>query len=586
MSGALSLSVRGLRVRIGAAEILKGIDFSLDEPICVGVVGESGSGKTMFARSLMGLLPPGAVPSGAYEVGGAPFALDAKERDWRRVRGSEIGLVLQDPFTALDPLTKCGKQILLGAAAKGAVAAEAAVAAELAVASGTARGAEGNTPFRLDEALAEVGLPASVAGRYPFELSGGQRQRVVIAASLATQPRLLIADEATTALDVVTQREILDLLETLRVGRGMPLILITHDIGLIRERTDRVLVLKDGAVVEAGDTREVTTRPQSEYTKLLLEADRRIDDAAGSAAMGSDNAAGGRMPPLQDPVGATAFGRPLLRAEGLSKRFGAITALDDVSIEIHAGECVGVVGESGSGKTTLARCIVGLEQPDAGHIAFHGETPPQIVFQDPYSSLNPAHTVRYALEEALRAPGGGLPTAHAPTDDAAAGGWPALRLSAGQACRPPSAQGDPASTEGTASLRELLRLAELPEELLDRRPAKLSGGQRQRVAIARALATDPDLIVCDESVSALDVFTQNQILATIARLRRERGLAVLFITHDLSVVRALADRIYVMHDARVVEEGPVRQIFEAPGDPYTKILLASMTHGASQEPER
>ncbi|MDR0817608.1 MAG: amidohydrolase family protein [Clostridiales Family XIII bacterium] len=493
-NSTITLSIRDLRVNIAGKEILRGIDFDLNEDISIGIVGESGSGKTMFVRSAIGLLPPAAEVTGEYEIDGAAFRLNAKESKWRKVRGSEIGMIMQDPFTALDPLKKCGRQILNGVP-----------------------GANRKS-FDLNAALAEVGLPEKVAQQHPFELSGGMRQRVVIAAALATEPKLLIADEATTALDVITQREILDLIDEIRVHRGMPLILITHDIKLARQRTDKIIVMERGQIVESGDTKEVIDHPKEDYTKMLIDADRFLNVSAYP-----EYAVGGEI---------------LLKVDHLVRRFGKFTALDDVSIEVGEGECVGIVGESGSGKTTLARCIAGLSHAQSGTIKYFGKGSPQIVFQDPYSSLNPAHTVRYILEEALTASG-----------------------------RPKS------------ELGELIGLAEIEPELLDRKPAKLSGGQRQRVAIARSLAPHPDLLICDESVSALDIVIQNQILRTIERLRKERGLAIIFITHDLSVVRMIASRIYVMHDAKVVEEGSTERIFEGTKDPYTKELIAASSYG-------
>jgi ABC-type glutathione transport system ATPase component/predicted amidohydrolase YtcJ len=493
-SSMITLKIEDLRVSIAGREILKGIDFDLREDISIGIVGESGSGKTMLVRSAIGLLPPAAKVTGDYEIDGRVFKLNSPERAWRHIRGSEIGMIMQDPFTALDPLKKCGKQII----------------------DGVPRSKRSS--FDLNAALAEVGLPAKVAQQQPFELSGGMRQRVVIAAALATEPKLLIADEATTALDVITQREILDLIGSIKAHRGMPLILITHDIKLALQRTDRIIVMENGRIVESGDTREVIENPREDYTKMLIEADRALNVSAYP-----EYAVGGEI---------------LLRVNNLVKRFGKFAALDDVSIEVSCGECVGIVGESGSGKTTLARCIAGLAHAEEGLVKYFGKGSPQIVFQDPYSSLNPAHTVRYILEEALTASG-----------------------------RPKS------------ELEELIRLAEIEPELLDRRPAKLSGGQRQRVAIARSLAPQPDLLICDESVSALDIVIQNQILRTIERLRKERGLAILFITHDLSVVRMIASRIYVMHDAKVVSSGSTEHIFESTKDPYTKRLIEASAYG-------
>lgn len=488
----ISLSVKDLNVKIGLDHILKDISFSFDGNESIGIVGESGSGKTMISRALLGLLPAGSRVSGEYRISGSEFPLNARERSWSAVRGNRIGLVMQDPFTALDLLGKCGPQITAGVPR------------------------EKRRKFNIGAALHEVGLPADVADKYPFELSGGMRQRVVIAAALATEPELLIADEATTALDVITQDEILDLIETIHQKRGMPLILITHDMRLIYERTSRIIVVGSGQIIESGQTKEVIGNPKTAYTKALIEADRLLNSRGFPD---SDS----------NPVLDT---RPLLKVRGLSKRFGGKTALSDVSIQIGKGECVGIVGESGSGKTTLARCIVGLETPDSGSISYGGKGNPQIVFQDPFSSLNPAHKVRYILEESLMVSG-----------------------------------------RRKDELPELCRLAEVPEEVLDRRPAGLSGGQRQRIAIARALAPSPDLLICDESVSALDAVVQNSILAMLEKLRKEKGLSILFITHDLSVVRMLTKRIYVMKNAQITESGTTEEIFTTPRDEYTKKLL-------------
>jgi peptide/nickel transport system ATP-binding protein len=515
----ISLSAENLKVQIGGADILdvpwlrlggdaEAVDAEAVDAVAgsggevavgadsgageraprIGIVGESGSGKTMLVRSLMGLLPAGASVSGSYTIDGSDFDLNAKEREWRKVRGARLGMVMQDPFTALDPLGKCGRQILDGVPKSS------------------------RASFDTRAALAEVGLAADIAERYPRELSGGQRQRVVIAAALATEPQLLIADEATTALDVITQKGILDLLDEIREKRSMPLVLITHNIRLVYQRTDTVIVMDGGRIVETGATREVIANPQSAYTRALIEEDRLLRVSA--------------YPEYR--VG----GPVILKVRDVEKSFGSVRALDRVSIEVCEGEIVGIVGESGSGKTTLARIVAGLESADGGEVKFFAEGTPKIVFQDPYSSLNPAHTVRFAIEEAL-----------------AAFGRPLSELS------------------------EVMNLAELDESLLDRRPAKLSGGQRQRVAIARALATHPSLIVFDESVSALDIATQNRILGMIERLRSERQLAVLFITHDLSVVRMLAGRIYVMHEGRIVDSGSAEHIFEDSKEGYTRALV-------------
>lgn len=493
----IKISISDLRVQIGESEILKGIDFKLEGNESVGIVGQSGSGKTMMMRSLIGLLPDQAKQAGDYRIDEQKFNLNAREKQWGKIRGSGIGMVMQDPFTALDPLKKCGKQILDGVPN------------------------DKKAVFNIVSALEEVGLPKEVADRYPFELSGGQRQRIVIAASLATQPRLLIADEATTALDVITQKEILDLIDHIRSVRTMPLIIITHNIRLAKTRCDRVLVMENGKIVEEGTAKKVTEQPRSEAAKTLIEADRFLQIKSFSYSH-----SGGDI---------------LLKAENLNKRFGSVNALIDVTIDVCAGECVGIVGQSGSGKTTLARCLVGLTKADSGSVKFFGKNRTQIVFQDPYSSLNPAHKIRYILESALKA-----------------------------------------SNRPLSELEELISLAEVPAELLDRKPAKLSGGQRQRVAIAHALAPRPDLLICDESVSALDVVVQNQILNMLEKLRRERHLAVLFITHDLSVLRMIAERVYVMNEGHIVEHGTAREIFESPENSYTKALIEAAAFGSTE----
>jgi len=485
----ITIDVKDLHVKIGGTDILKGVDFFLKSGESVGIVGESGSGKTMLTRSLIGLLPPFARPFGTYKIDGEEFSFSSTEKKWRRIRGSGgICMIMQDPFTALDPTKKCGSQIR----------------------DGVPR--DKLSRFDVSEALSEVGLEAHIAERYPSQLSGGQRQRVVIAAALATEPRLLIADEATTALDVITQREILELIDKIRVQRGMPIIIITHNIRLAKQRTGRIFVMDKGRIVEAGSTEDIILNPKEESTKALLSADRFLQ-ALPYAPCKSGN-------------------ETILSVKGLSKNFGKTEALDDVSVNVRAGECVGIVGQSGSGKTTLARCIVGLSRPDKGKIEYFGKVNPQIVFQDPYSSLNPAHTIRYVLEEALEA-----------------------------------------SNRPKSELQEIILLAEVDESLLVRKPSDLSGGQRQRVAIARALAPRPDLLICDESVSALDVVVQNQILKMLEKLRKERGMSILFITHDLSVLRMIACRVYVMNKARVVESGTTKQIFESALDGYTRQLI-------------
>ncbi|TGD90857.1 ABC transporter ATP-binding protein [Mycolicibacterium sp. CH28] len=474
----------------------------------LAIIGESGSGKTLTAKSLVGLLPRGFRAEGSVQFGGKVVALDSPERTWRAVRGATVSLLLQDPFTSLSPVHRCGDQI----------------AWTLRRSSARWRGRRRDS--EVAALLAEVKLPADVATAYPHQLSGGMRQRVAIATALAAAPQLLIADEPTTALDASNQADILDLIRSIQLSRRLSVILISHDLGLIRGRTDEVLVMRNGDVVERGATRTVLMAPRHPYTRALIDADPNSKtDAAGS----TDG----------------EVGPPLVRVAALGKQFGQRQVLDGVSTSVSVGRILGVVGESGSGKSTLARCIAGLERQDSGTVEFDGvvlapgrksRTPDQmqIVFQDPYSSLNPMMSVGAILREALRVAG------RSPGD-----------------------------------VPDLLDTVGLPAEFACRRPAELSGGQRQRIAIARALAPRPRLLICDESVSALDVSVQAQILELLQRLRREMGLTLLFISHDLAVVRMLADDVVVLHNGRVVEQGHCKQVLTTPTEEYTRTLVAA-----------
>ncbi|KQM81479.1 ABC transporter ATP-binding protein [Agromyces sp. Leaf222] len=510
-----------------AGVMVQPLSFEIAEGRTLALIGESGSGKTLTAKSLIGLLPPGFRASGDLELGDRSQSLAAPDASWRPLRGRSVSLLLQDPFTSLSPVHRCGVQI--------AWTVEAAAAA-----TGRRLGRR-----QLDDAvtarLAEVKLPERAARAFPHELSGGMRQRVAIAAALANDPVLLIADEPTTALDASNQAEILDLLRALQTARGMAMLLISHDLGLVRGRTDEVLVMRHGEVVERGATGHVLSAPEHPYTRALIAADpaftaERLERLERQDASATD---GG---PSTETASRPA---PLLAASGLVKRFGERTVLEGVGLEIRPGEIAGVVGESGSGKSTLARCIAGLEREDGGTIAFDGvplapgrasRTPGQmqIVFQDPYSSLNPMMSVGSILREALNV-----------------GRRPASEVAA------------------------LLELVDLPVEFAVKRPAELSGGQRQRVAIARALAPRPELLICDESVSALDVSVQAQILELIGSLRRDLGVAVLFISHDLAVVRQIADTVTVLWDGRIVEQGPSARVLDDPEHEYTKLLVAA-----------
>ncbi len=502
----LAFDVADLCVDIGETSILHGVDLQLRKGTCLGVVGQSGSGKSMTAKALAGLLPTGSVVHGSYRIDADECRLDAGEPAWRRLRGGRVVWLPQDPFTSLDPLRRCGEQILDG------------LPPDQRPTSAGQRHAEAA------RRLQEVGLPEKVVRAYPHELSGGMRQRVAIAAALAPGPKILIADEPTTALDVTTQAGILELLATVRANHDMSMVLITHDLFLAREYCDDLAVFQSGRVVESGPAEDVFNNPRDEVTKQLVEiglSGRRLHST-------------------------TDAGRMVLAARGITKTYPGsdVPAVADAGLDLRAGEIIGVVGESGSGKTTFTRCLLTLEHPDEGRYGYldeQGEPQAwapqraQLVFQNPYASLNPAKTIGATLVEALRS------------------------------------AGRPASV-----VPELLELVGLDPALATRRPARLSGGERQRVAIARALAPQPTVLFCDEAVSALDAPVQAKILETLADLRDKLGLAIVFITHDLTVVARIADRVYVMQSGHVVESGPTRQVFAKPEHPYTRELLASV----------
>jgi peptide/nickel transport system ATP-binding protein len=578
------LEVDGVRLVAGTPRgdrtVVDSVSFTIRPGETLAVVGESGSGKSMTAKAITGLLPKGVRIEGDIRFNGRSLTT-LSERQLAKLRGRGIGLVFQDPFTMLNPMLTIADQLLepvkdaRGRRLRGSAAHAEAV-----------------------RRLAEVGIrDESVADKYPFQLSGGMRQRVGLAASLASDPELLIADEPATALDVTTQAEILALLDSIRRQRGMALILITHDLRIAFSACERVAVLYAGTLLETGGAREIETSPGHPYTQglLLSEPDphhrlARLESIPGSVprpdevahqcsfaprcAFATDRCR--TTKPALEPLGdsrmsaclrideigsemANARKRmlvvlperdthaqvsPLLevhdvRKEFVNRRGGLTVAIKNASIEVGSGESVGLVGESGSGKTTLSRCIVGLETPTSGSIEFRGESTAkrraQIVFQDPYSSLNPKLTVGACLREAVR-------------------------------LQDRSANIDRAVTE-------LLDLVGLPTTYRDRRPARLSGGERQRVAIARALALRPDLLVCDEPVSALDVSVQAQILELLRDVREATGIAYLVVTHDLAVVRQIVDRVYVMQGGSIIEAGPVAQVLDSPQQPYTQRLV-------------
>ncbi|MFD5782865.1 dipeptide ABC transporter ATP-binding protein [Streptomyces sp. NPDC126933] len=504
-----------------------GLSFTLDAGRAIGLVGESGSGKSTVAGALLGLhRGTGARVGGTVRVGGTDVGA-ASDRELRALRGAVAAMVFQDPLSSLDPYYAVGDQI----------------AEVYRVHTDASRRA---ARARAVEVLDRVGIPdaARRAGARPHEFSGGMRQRALIAMALACEPRLLIADEPTTALDVTVQAQILDLLHDLRRETGMGLLLVTHDVGVAAESVDEVLVMRHGREVERGPVARVLGAPAAGYTRTLLAAVPRVD---------------GPAPRVPSPRAASGGAdEVLLEATDLRREFRrgrrTVTAVDGVSLTVRPGETLGIVGESGSGKTTLGRMLVRLLDPTAGHLRYRGaeigalsekQLRPyrrelQMVFQDPVSSLNPRRSVGESVADPLRAAG--------VLDEA--------RI--------------------VARVRELLERVGLDPDRYGRYPHEFSGGQRQRVGIARALAAEPRLIVCDEPVSALDVTTQAQVTGLLAELQRELGLALVFIAHDLAVVRQVSHRVAVMRDGRIVEQGTVDEVYGAPADPYTQQLLAAV----------
>ncbi|MFG2482489.1 dipeptide ABC transporter ATP-binding protein [Streptomyces virginiae] len=505
-----------------------GVSFTLEAGRALGVVGESGSGKSTVAAALLGLhRGTGARLGGTVRVGGTDVAA-ASTAELRRLRGGTAAMVFQDPLSSLDPYYAIGDQIAEVHRIHADVSRRAARA-------------------RAVEVLDRVGIPDAVrrSRARPHEFSGGMRQRALIAMALACEPRLLIADEPTTALDVTVQAQILDLLHGLREERGLGLLLVTHDVGVAAESVDEVLVMRDGAAVERGPVASVLAAPAEAYTKALLAAVPRLDGPRHVRA-----SVGRQVPDSAgpDPVGPDV--PPVVEAFALRREFGRgrrkVAAVAGVSLAVHAGETLGIVGESGSGKSTLGRMLVGLLEPGSGQVRRDGApvtgiaSGVQMVFQDPVSSLNPRRSIGESIADPLRAAG--------ERDEAAV----------------------------RARVEELLLRVGLEAGHYDRYPHEFSGGQRQRVGIARALAPRPRLIVCDEPVSALDVTTQAQVTALLAELQSELGIALVFIAHDLAVVRQVSDRVAVMRAGEIVEEGPVDEVYDRPAHPYTRQLLAAV----------
>ncbi|MCM5681135.1 dipeptide ABC transporter ATP-binding protein [Schlegelella sp. S2-27] len=538
MSAPVLLDVQGLTVAFDGKPVVHGIDLQVKAGEKLALVGESGSGKTVSALSLLRLLADAEVDGTAWlrdagrsgEQGSGRDLLSLSERELRGVRGHDVAMIFQEPMTALNPLYPVGDQI-----------AEA-----VQLKQGLGRAASWQRAVQL---LADTGIPEPErrARSFPHQLSGGQRQRAMIAMALAGEPRLLLADEPTTALDVTVRQQILDLLSELQGRIGMAVLMITHDLNLVRRFADRVAVMERGHVVEQGPVAEVFASPQHEYTRRLLDSVPERDVA--------ERPAGTQAPVLRASDLVVSYPVPLRGVRGWFRQ-GRFDAVKGVNLELHPGRTLGVIGESGSGKSTLALAALGLLRSE-GRLEVDGrgwqhtqraDRPlrrhMQVVFQDPFSSLSPRMTVEELVGEGL--------SVHAPTLDPAARREKVL-----------AALADVGLTE-----------AQFPG-LLARYPHEFSGGQRQRLAIARALIVEPSLLVLDEPTSALDVTIQKQVLKLLQRLQREHGLAYLLITHDVQVVRAMAHDVIVMKDGQVLEQGAAAEVLAQPQHPYTRTLLAA-----------
>ncbi|MER8391785.1 dipeptide ABC transporter ATP-binding protein [Mesorhizobium sp. M1340] len=521
------LEIEKLSLTIGSTRILRDIELSVAPGEVMGLVGESGSGKSMTALTVMQLLPWAAHTSGRITFDGIDI-LAASEDQMCALRGDDIGMVFQEPMTALNPVKTIGEQVAEGI-------------------RWHTRASRADAEERARKMLDRVGLPAAQfpLSRYPHELSGGQRQRVVIAIACALKPKLLIADEPTTALDVVLQAQILDLLRDLVAENRMGLLLISHDLAVVTEMADRIIILRHGEVMEAGDTARTLSEQLHPYTRQLAQASMHVPARARTHDSGS------AKPLLQvENVTRDYPGR----RTSLLKRAAPIRAVDDVSFAMAPGQSVALVGRSGCGKSTLARMILALDKPTAGMIRFRGDTLTgkseaelkparrnmQVVFQDPYGSFDPRQKVERLVAEPLHV-----------------------------------LEKKPAPAARREMVAHALHEVGLSPGDMDKYPHEFSGGQRQRLSIARAIITRPKLVVADEPVSALDVSIRAQILDLFAELNQKLGIAYLFITHDLTVARAITDEVMVMHDGKIVERGRTSEVLDHPQSAAAKALVAA-----------
>ena len=555
----LQINDLSISFRVDGQEVaaVNSVTFAIHKSEILAIVGESGSGKSVCSLCIMGLLPkpPAIIKSGEIIFAGKQNLLKISAKEFAGLRGNDIAMIFQEPMTSLNPLMSCGKQVAEAFILHKNISWQEAKQKTIAL-------------------FTEVKIPNPEAAfhKYPHEMSGGQKQRVMIAMALSCEPKLLIADEPTTALDVTVQKEIIELLKEIQQRRGTAIIFITHDLAIVKNIADSVIVMYKGQIVEQGSTKTIFENAQHNYTKALIECRPTITQRMKTLPTISDYLIADnenifwanvetkeqfleRQQYIQQQPIILAINHAAVKYPTKKNIFGKaldfFTAMQHINLQVHQGETIGIVGESGCGKTTLGKAIVKLNKLSQGEIIYNGKNiftqwdityhqQVQIIFQDPYSSLNPRMTIGKAIQEPMEVHGIGI------------------------------------ATERKKNVVALLQKVGLLPEHYDRYPHEFSGGQRQRVCIARALAMQPKVIICDESVSALDVSVQAQVLNLLSALRHEFGLTLLFISHDMNVIRHLSDRIIVMQNGEIVEEGDAYMLFSAPQNNYTKMLLASV----------